>query len=62
MDRAGYYVEGRYFAGKSAQAIAFAQFRADEFGRNVVVQVKDFDGTIREIGHASPGEQQLQVA
>ena len=62
MERPGYYVEGKFFAGKSAQAIAFAQFRADEFGRNVAVQVRDFDGSIREIGHAAPGERQLAVA
>lgn len=62
MERAGFYVEGKFFGNKSAQAIAFAQFRADEYGRNVDVQVKEFNGTIREVGTATPGTRELQVA
>lgn len=61
MDRSGYYVEGKFFGGKVAQAQAFAQFRADEFGRNVSVQVKDFNGEVRDVGFASPTKNQ-QVA
>lgn len=37
--RPGYYVEGKYFAFREAQAMAFAQFRAGEFGRDVKVEV-----------------------
>lgn len=42
MDRPGFYVERKFFAGRGAQARAFAQFRATEFGREVEVQYVDF--------------------
>ena len=62
MDRLGYYVEGRYFAGKKYQAIAFAQFRANEFGRNVEVHFHDGEGSIKSIGISSPNNIEEQVA
>lgn len=42
MDRPGFYVEGKFFAGRGAQANAFAQFRATEFTREVEVKFVDF--------------------
>jgi hypothetical protein len=59
MSRIGYYVEGKFFYHKSAQAIAFAQFRADEFGRDVTVTLKDFNNEVREVGTASPSVAQV---
>lgn len=42
MVRFGFYVEGKFFAGKAAQANSFAQFRANEYGRNVNVMFVDY--------------------
>lgn len=42
MDRPGFYVEGKFFHGRGAQANAFAQFRATEYGREVEVKYVDF--------------------
>jgi hypothetical protein len=59
MDRIGFYVEGKYFAGRSAQAISFAQFRANEYGRSVIVQFVDHDKSVRIVNTI---EQQQKVA
>ncbi len=57
MERVGYYVEGKYFSGKAAQAIAFAQFRATEFGREVNVHLKDFSGEVKVVDTKKPEKQ-----
>lgn len=41
MDRIGFYVDGKFFAGRHAQATSFAQFRANEYGRDVEVKYVD---------------------
>ncbi len=41
MQRLGYYVEGKYFAGNKHQAIAFATNRSVQFGRTVRVSFKE---------------------
>lgn len=52
----GYYADGRYFSSKKHQAIAFAKFRANEFGRSVEVTFVDDTGQSRVIGVADPDE------
>lgn len=59
MDRFGFYVEGKYFAGKPAQANAFAQFRANEYGRNVDVQHVDYAKNVNVVATLSPQTQTL---
>lgn len=54
MARLGYYADGRYFSGKKHQAVAFAKFRANEFGRSVEVTFVDDTGQSRVIGVAEP--------
>jgi len=46
MNRIGYYVEGRYFGNRVAQAIAFAEHRVREFGRAFKVEQKDHTGQV----------------
>lgn len=62
MERFGHYVEGKFFAGKAAQANAFAQFRANEYGRNVSVQYVDYAKNVSVIATLSPQAQEQQVA
>lgn len=54
MDRLGYYVEGKYFKGNKHQAIAFAKFRAEEFGRSVDVMFTGDAGVSTLVGTANP--------
>ncbi len=62
MNRLGYYVEGKYFAGKKHQAVAFATFRAQEYGRPVDVQFHDGEGVIKVIGTAQPTQEEVTAA
>lgn len=57
MDRIGYHVEEKYFGGRAAQAMAFAQFRANEFGREVKVHLIDFSGLKTVADTKKPTEQ-----
>jgi hypothetical protein len=59
--RLGYYVEGKFFAGKLHQATAFAQNRANEFSRNVKVTFVNHDLTEKVIDNRKPVQNQ-QVA
>lgn len=61
MDRFGYYVEGKYFAGRAVQANSFAQFRANQYGRVVNVQHVDINKNVCIVATLSP-QQQEQVA
>lgn len=54
MDRLGYYVEGRFFHNKVAQAIAYAEHCVRTFGRNVKVYHVDHEKKGRIIKNIKP--------
>lgn len=54
MDRIGFYVDGKFFAGRHAQATSFAQFRANEFGREVEVKYVDHTKTVSTVDVVVP--------
>lgn len=56
--RVGYYMEGKFFANKHHQAIAAAQFRANEYSRNVKVTFVNHDQTEKVIQICKPLQMQ----
>lgn len=62
MKRLGYYVEGKYFAGRKAQAVAFASFRATEYGRPVDVIFVGDTTQSDVVGTAVPTTQEVTAA
>lgn len=59
--RLGYYVEGKFFAGKLHQATAFAQNRANEYSRNVKLTFVNHDLTEKVISTLKPAQNQQQA-
>lgn len=59
MDRHGYYVEGKHFGGRVAQAISFAKFRATEFGRPVEVTLIGYDKSTKIVETCQPEKKQV---
>jgi hypothetical protein len=56
--RAGYFVNGRRFSADCrAQAIARASFLATEYGRNIAVVYKAYDGNERIEYTAKPSDE-----
>lgn len=62
MIRHGYYVEGKFFANRFAQAEAAAQFRATQFGRPVELKYLSPQGEVMKTWTYEPGQKQLSVA
>lgn len=60
--RIGYYVEGRFFNTKDAQAIAYARNCANQFGRSIKVMFYDHTGKGRVVETISKPTFLLQAA
>ncbi len=57
MTRLGYYVEDKYFGNNKHQAIAFAKFRAQEWGRSLEVIFVGDQNVQTIIGVAEPDQE-----
>lgn len=57
MNRHGYFVEGKHFRGNMHQAVAFAQHRANEYGRAVTVKLIGYDNQETVVETLQPAKQ-----
>lgn len=62
MPRLGFYVEGKYFAGKLHQAVAFATFRAKEYGRSVDVTFVNQNEQLERFKTITPTKEEIIAA
>lgn len=49
MNRPGYYVEGRHYGVREAQALARASHLASTYGRPVDIRLREFGGKVRTV-------------